>query len=52
MSFNRKQAEIYREDIIIEEEIWGVFKKYPKITVARAIYILAEMIAHLAHKQK
>ena len=52
MKFNRKQAEIYREDIIIEEEIWKLLKSYPKLSVARTVYILADMIKYLASKQK
>ena len=47
-----KRIKEHREEIIIEEELWTVFKKYPKLSVARTVYILAGMIKYLASKQK
>jgi len=41
-----------REDIQIEELLWDVLKKYPKVTVSRVIYILAGMVKYLAAQEK
>jgi hypothetical protein len=45
-----EQVKEERENIIIEEKLWDVFKLYPKLSVARTIYILAGMVKYLAGK--